>query len=91
VVQPSRTTRRRRDAAARPRVVTTDDDAEVFLELGGRTVFDEAGRPQMLFATFESEDPSYSWLNVVICVGEGRIDPDTLEARIELGVCEPRT
>ncbi len=70
-------------------VITTADGAEVFVELTGRTVFDDAGGQQMLFATFEAEDPAYVWLNAVICVGEGRIDPGTLEARIDVSVCRP--
>ena len=85
---------RRGDGAMLPRVrgvITTETEAEVFLELSGRTVFDDAGGRQLVFATFESEDPAYAWLNSVICVGEGRIDPGTLEARIEISVCEPLT
>jgi hypothetical protein len=64
-------------------------DAEVFLELSGRTVFDDEGDRQLLFATFEAEDSAYAWLNDVICVGEGRIDPGTFESRIDISVCEP--
>jgi hypothetical protein len=61
----------------------------VFLELSGRTVFDDEGDRQLLFATFEAEDSAYAWLNDVICVGEGRIDPGTFESRIDISVCEP--
>ena len=56
----------------------------------GRTVFDESGSgQQMLFVTLESEHPTYEWLNRVICVGDGRIDLETIESRIEVFVCEP--
>jgi hypothetical protein len=85
---------RRGDGAMLPNVrgvISTESEAEVFLELSGRTVFDDAGGRQLVFATFESEDPAHAWLNAVICVGEGRIDPGTLEARIEISVCEPST
>ena len=85
---------RRGDGAMLPSVrgvITTETDAEVFVELSGRTVFDDAGGRQLVFATFESEDPAYAWLNSVICVGEGRIDPGTLQARIEISACQPET
>jgi hypothetical protein len=84
---------RRGDGAMLPRlrgVITTAEDIEVFVEMSGRTVFDDAGGQQMLFATFESEDPTYAWLNTVVCVGDGRIHPGTLEMRIEISMCEPQ-
>ncbi len=70
-------------------MITTETAAEVFVELSGRTVFDEAGGRQLVFATFESQEPAYPWLNPVTCIGEGGIDPGTLEARIETSLCEP--
>ena len=37
---------------------------------------------------FEAEHASYTWLNDVVCIGEGRIGDD-MRAHIEVFVCEP--
>jgi len=69
-------------------VVTTIDGAEVMLELTGRTSFDEKGvGHQSLFALFEAEHPSYTWLNDLICVGEGRISEDGT-SHIDIFACQ---
>jgi hypothetical protein len=84
--------RRRGDGMMLPAVrgvVTTDDDAQLVLELTGRTAFDSDGvGHQMMVAFFETEHPAYSWLNDVICLAEGRIDPG-MKAHIVVWVCEP--
>jgi hypothetical protein len=82
--------RRRGDGSMLPNirgVVTTIDGAEVMLELAGRTRFDENGvGHQSLFALFEAEHPSYTWLNDLICVGEGRIG-ENLTSLIDIFAC----
>jgi hypothetical protein len=84
--------RRRGDGMMLPAVrgvVTTPDDAELILELTGRTSFDSEGiGHQMMFALFESEHPDYTWLNDVVCIAEGRIGPG-LKSTIVVWVCEP--
>jgi hypothetical protein len=84
--------RRRGDGSMLPDVrgvVTTADGAELMLELSGRTSFDDRGvGHQLLFVLFEAEHPSYTWLNDVICVGDGRIGDD-LTSHIEVFVCRP--
>jgi hypothetical protein len=84
--------RRRGDGMMLPGVrgvVTTADSAELILELTGRTSFTPDGvGHQMLFALFESEHPDYTWLNDVVCLAEGRIDPG-MKAHIVVWVCEP--
>ena len=83
---------RRGDGAMLPNVrglIRTPDQAEVLIEMSGRTIFaDSATGHQLLFVTFESAEPAYGWLNDVICVGEGRIDVATAAARIEVQLCE---
>jgi hypothetical protein len=70
--------------------VTTPEDAEVMVQMSGRTVFDGDGTGhQMLFTLFESEHPAYTWLNDRICVADGRIDTTTIESRIDVYLCEP--
>jgi hypothetical protein len=85
---------RRGDGTMLPAVrgfIQTQDDAEVMIEMSGRTTFDNSGiGHQMLFTLFESADPSYTWLNDVICVAEGRIDTATIESRIDVHLCETR-
>ena len=84
--------RRRGDGMMLPAVrgvVTTDDDAELVLELSGRTSFDEEGLGhQLLVALFETEHPAYAWLNDVVCVAQGRIDAD-MRAEIVVWECRP--
>ena len=84
--------RRRGDGMMLPHVrgvVTTADGAELILELSGRTRFSPDGTGlQMLFALFETEHPTYSWLNEVVCLAEGRINPGML-AHIVMWLCEP--
>ena len=70
-------------------VVTTADDAELMLDLSGRTSFGPEGvGHQMMVAIFESDHPAYTWLNDVVCLGQGRIDQG-MRARIVVWVCEP--
>ena len=70
-------------------IIRTTDGAEVMIELSGRTIFDGSGTGhQLLFTVFESADPSYTWLNDVVCVSEGRIDEGTIESRIDVHLCE---
>ena len=75
------------------RLVTTEDGAEVFFDLVGRTVWveragHEVGR-QLLAVTLESGHEAYAWLNQTFCVREGVIDPGTLTARIVVALCLP--
>ncbi len=70
-------------------VIATNDDAEVMIEMSGRTIFDSPNSGhQMLFTLFESENPLYAWLNDVVCVAEGRIDLATIESRIVVYLLE---
>jgi hypothetical protein len=82
---------RRGDGSMLPNVrgvVTTIDGAEVMLEFTGRTSFDENGvGHQSLFVLFEAEHPSYTWLNDLICVGEGRIGQN-LTSHIDVFACQ---
>jgi len=84
--------RRRGDGVMLPvvrGVVTTDDDAELILELTGRTRFGDDGVGHlMMFALFESEHPAYAWLNDVVCLAEGRLD-HALRSTVVVWVCEP--
>jgi len=84
--------RRRGDGMMLPAVrgvVTTSDGAELMLEMSGRTSFGPDGvGHQLMFALFESEHPTYAWLNDVVCLAEGRIDPG-MKASIALWLCEP--
>lgn len=70
-------------------VIRTTDDAEVLIEMSGRTIFDNpASGHQLLFTLFESESSNYRWLNDVVCISEGRIDLATIESRIDVHLCE---
>jgi Protein of unknown function (DUF3237) len=73
-------------------VITTAEGAEVFCDLTGRTVFVEQGGEtvgrQLLMTLFESEDERYSWLNKVVCMTEGVIDPEKGLSRFVVHVCE---
>lgn len=85
---------RRGDGAMLPNargVITTDDGAEVFFGLTGRTVFvdrdgEEVGR-QLLMVSLESEDDRYAWLNNTVCVGEGVISAQTLTTHMDVFQC----
>jgi Protein of unknown function (DUF3237) len=84
--------RRRTDGRMLPDargLVTTHDGASILFELRGRTIFegDEPGR-QNLVGWFESDHESYRWLNDVVCIAEGTIDPDGMEIDIYAGVHE---
>lgn len=54
--------------------MTTDDGATVLFRIAGN------GYPQGGHAvhvlTFEVDDDRYAWLNDVVAVGEGSVDPD---------------
>ena len=85
---------RRGDGSMLPNVrgvITTPDSAEVFFDLTGRTVFvdrdgETVGR-QLLMTLFESEDARYSWLNNLVCMTEGAIDPVRASAHFEVFIC----
>ena len=86
----------RGDGAMQPMargVIRTPDDAEVLLDLTGRTVFVErdgstVGR-QLLMTLFESDDASYRWLNNAVCMAEGTIDPERLAMHMDVHLCLP--
>jgi uncharacterized protein DUF3237 len=85
---------RRSDGVMLPNVrgvITTDDGAEVFCTLTGRTVFVERDGgevgSQLLMTLFESEDSRYSWLNTAVCMTEGIIDPKTRISHFEVFTC----
>ncbi len=42
---------------------------------------------QNLVVAFEAEEERYRWLNNVLCVGEGVIDPEKLRAKIRIYTC----
>jgi hypothetical protein len=72
-------------------VIATDDEAEVFFDLTGRTVFLDVdgamvGR-QLLMTLFESEAGNYAWLNNAVCMTEGAIDPVKLSTHFEVHLC----
>jgi hypothetical protein len=85
---------RRGDGVMLPDVrgaITTADAATVILEFTGRTVFVElegetVGR-QLLMTLLTSEDERYSWLNNTVAIAEGAIDPEKLEAHLEVHLC----
>jgi len=87
---------RRGDGAMLPNargVITTEDGAEVLVDLNGRTVWverdgREVGR-QLLMVVMESEHDDYLWLNNAFCVGEGVIDPETMTSHIDVFQCLP--
>ena len=83
---------RRGDGMMLPKVrgvVTTADSAELMLELAGRARVDDDGiGHQMLFVLFETEHPTYAWLNDVVSIGQGRIG-EGLTAHIDVFICEP--
>lgn len=86
--------RRRGDGVMLPNargVISTGDEAEVLFDLTGRTVFLDVdgttvGR-QLLMTLFESEAPDYAWLNDVVCMTEGVVDPQRLSAHFEVHLC----
>jgi hypothetical protein len=95
-VQWSNHPRGRSDGVMQPGargVVTTPDGAEVMFDLSGRTVFAQDGSQtigcQLLMTLFESADERYRWLNNTVCITEGRIDPATMVAHMEVAVCLP--
>ncbi len=72
-------------------VIKTDDGAEVFVELTGRTVF-PSEHPighQLLMTLFESADRRYGWLNNEVCMAEGLqvVPSDTMTFRLEVYLC----
>jgi hypothetical protein len=72
-------------------LITTGEGAEVFFDLTGRTVWVEVdGSPtgrQLLMALFESDAERYRWLNNVVCIAEGAIDPERLAAHFAVHIC----
>lgn len=69
-------------------VIETDDGAVLLFSFQGRTpeTGEEEGQ-QLMRATFEAEDDRYTWLNTAFAVAEGRVDLETLEARILVYRC----
>lgn len=88
--QPSR----RGDGAMLPQVrgvITTADGAVVLFDLTGRTIFverdgQEVGR-QIVTVMFESEAEPHRWLNDVVCIGDGAMDPVQASAHISVFRC----
>jgi hypothetical protein len=83
---------RRSDGSMLPNtrgVIETPQGAYVIFDLEGRTTWSEDGSRggQNLVVTFEAEDESYRWLNSVLCVGEGIIDPEKMRAQIRVYTC----
>lgn len=83
---------RRSDGSMLPNtrgVIETSDGALVIFDLEGRTIWSEDGSAggQNLVVTFEAEEERYRWLNNVLCVGEGVIDPEKLRAKIRIYTC----
>lgn len=93
-VQWSNQPRRRGDGVMLPNargVISTEDGAEVFFDLTGRTVFLDVdgttvGR-QLLMTLFESESENYAWLNNSVCMTEGAIDPAKLSTHFVVHLC----
>ncbi len=82
---------RRSDGAMLPNVhgvVRTHDGATVMFRLQGRTFFEEQTGKQLLFTTFEAEDPRYEWLNQAVCVLEGVINAERLSMRARVYACQ---
>ncbi|MEP6666327.1 MAG: DUF3237 family protein [Nocardioidaceae bacterium] len=85
---------RRGDGTMLPNVrglITTTDNAHVMFDLTGRTVWVEihgetTGR-QLLMTLFEAEDERYTWLNNIVCISEGAIDPVKLSSHFEVHTC----
>jgi hypothetical protein len=93
-IQWSNHPRRRGDGMMLPNVrgvIATDDGAEVFVGLTGRTLFVERDGStvgsQLLMTLFESEDDRYAWLNTLVCMTEGVIDPEAGTSHFEVYVC----
>jgi hypothetical protein len=87
---------RRGDGAMLPNargVISTENGAEILVDLTGRTVWverdgQEVGR-QLLVVLMESEHDGYSWLNNLVCVGEGLVDPEAMTSHIQVFSCVP--
>ena len=83
--------RRRGDAVTLPDahgIIRTEDDAFIMFSLQGRTVFIESGGVQLLNVIFEAEDERYRWLNNTLCVLEGFIRTEGMQARVYMCVNE---
>jgi hypothetical protein len=77
-------------------VLETDDGARIYVQYYGVLVMNEATNAALAqggstaygdtyFMTqlrFETGDIRYSWLNQVVAVGEGRLEPDAVEYRV---------
>lgn len=65
------------DGSTRPEAagaVTTDDGATVLFRIAGNGY--PRGGHAVHVMTFEVDDDRYAWLNDVVAVGEGSVDPD---------------
>lgn len=64
------------DGSTRPEAtgaITTDDEATVLFRLGGNGY--PVGGRALHVLTFEVDDDRYTWLNDIVAVGEGSVDP----------------
>lgn len=72
-------------------LIRTDDAADILFALQGRTGWVEAGgrrRGRQVLATlFETQDERYQWLNDVVCVLEGEIDPESGRMHSRIYAC----
>jgi hypothetical protein len=83
---------RRSDGAMMPDchgTITTDDGALLMFSMTGRTIwFDDGGSgAQVLPLTMETEDGRFRWLNDLVCLVEGVIDPEKLEMQASVYIC----
>ena len=83
---------RRNDSAMLPDthgIIRTPDDATILFSFQGRTMWSEDGSKggQALRVLFESDHDRYKWLNEVLCVLEGVIDPERLVMQARAYVC----
>ena len=62
------------------------DDAVVLFALSGLSTLTEGRGVHVL--TFQADHPSYDWVNEVIAVGEGSIDPDAGVLIMRYYTCE---
>ena len=71
-------------------VILTDDAAAVLFHCGGYgRAYPEGARQIVCWLTHLSDDPSYRWLNDVVCVGTGEVRPEGLFIDVAELVWEP--
>ena len=86
--------RRRSDRTMLPDahgLIRTEDSADILFSLQGRTGWvDSGGRRkgrQVLVALFESQAERYRWLNDLVCILEGEIDPESGKMHSRIYAC----